>query len=262
MLLRYLSPVIAGFLAFGCKPTRQTSDINITNGKEVGEAEYPAVVSLYKTYSTEDNQTFSCTGTFITPRIVLTAAHCVKGIVDEKGILQGKLPDRVFDKVPVEVLRNPNYKLTEYNPEYDLGLIKFGEDISTHTAKIRIDAAKVGDPLVIVGFGRHDTESDESSGKKRVGYNKVRKLEYGLIQFEGALRSKDFSGRDAASSKGDSGGPMFIGRDLVGVTSGGYTARSRKFSNYVNLHSEESRAFFKHAKDLGFDIPLPKGYLQ
>lgn len=260
MLLRYLPPVIAGILAFGCKPLRQASNIHVTNGKEIGAEIFPAVVPLYKSYSMEENQTFSCTGTFLTPKIILTAAHCVKGLADEKGLLQGFIPDRVFDKAPVQVLRNPNYKMSEYNPEHDLGLIRFEEDVSTSSMKIREDEAKVGDELVIVGFGRHDTENADSAGKKRIGFNKVGKLEDGLIQFDGLLRGGDFSGADAASSKGDSGGPMFVDGELVGVTSGGYTARSRKFSNYVNLHSEASRTFFKHAKDLGFDIPLPKTF--
>ncbi len=152
MLLRYLPPVIVGVLAFGCKPLRQASNIHVTNGKEISADEFPAVVPLYKSYSMEENQTFSCTGTFLTPRIILTAAHCVKGLADEKGILQGFIADRVFDKAPVQVLRNPNYKMSEYNPEHDLGLIRFEEDVSTSSMKIREDEAKVGDELVIVAL--------------------------------------------------------------------------------------------------------------
>lgn len=263
MSTRFLSVFVFGMMALGCKPYHSaSSDVRITNGKILGDDEYPAVVPLYKSFSGTENQTFSCTGTFVTSKIVLTAAHCVKGLADENGLLKGPLSDFVFDKKAVKVLRNPAYKTDDYNPENDLGLVMFEEDMTTHAMKIREAEAKARDAVAIVGFGRHDTSNGESTGKKRIGFNTIFVVEDGLIKFDGVERGEDFSGKDAASAKGDSGGPMFIDDEIVGVTSSGYSAKGRKYSNYVNLHSAESRAFLKHALSLGFDIPLPDSYLK
>lgn len=263
MSIRFLSLLTIGFLALGCKPYRSAlSDVRVTNGKILGADEYPAVVPLYKSFSGEENQVFSCTGTFVTPRIALTAAHCVKGLTDENGLLKAAIPDFVFNRKAARVLRHPAYKSDDYNPHNDLGLVMFEEEMTTHVMKIRETEAKARDSVAIIGFGRHDTNNGESAGKKRIGFNTIFVVEDGLIKFDGLERGGDFSGVDAASAKGDSGGPMLIEDQIVGVTSSGYSKDGRKHSHYVDIHSPESRAFLKHAVSLGFDIPLPDSYLK
>ncbi len=95
------------------------------------------------------------------------------------------------------------------------------------------------------GNFRDRSYQETGAGNKRSGKNHVRRVNEGLVEFDGNIGGID-SGLDSASGAGDSGGPMFIFIDgqpkLAATTHGGYLSGSegklRKNSFYVDLSSE------------------------
>lgn len=230
--------VVLGLTACHEKQNEE-SVIHVTNGAAIDGDEYPAVVQLKLGNS-------SCTGTFLSSDVVLTAAHCVV--------------NKSFPK-EIKVLTHPLYIASSGANRADLAFIKFAEKKSEHHVKISPRPAKANDTITIVGFGLSDAEDPRSSGVKRKGSNLLDTRGDGLLVFSGVVRGAEENGRESASASGDSGGPMLVDGRQVGVTSAGVVKGNTKFSIYVDLHSAESKQFFRQAQDAGLDIPLPAGYL-
>ena len=109
-------------------------------------------------------------------------------------------------------------------------------------------------PVEVAADGRFE---GSGSGTKRYGTNKVSKKDRGFISFYGLAAEEEgvTSGELVASGSGDSGGPMFVDGQLVGVTSGGGLVRTAdggvvSVSHYVDLNSTESLNFLsQHIAD-------------
>ncbi len=243
--------------ACGVAPTDR-SEVKVTNGREVGESEYPSVVLLY-----DKVQGGICTGTFITPTVVLSAAHCTMGgNVDADGNVDLKLAiikitDPVNKKAELvaestAIVRNPLWDKNGRNVnKFDLSLITFPEGTSKAVSDLATVAAKAKDKFTIVGFGLNqmkDMSNGDSAGVKREGVNSVSSISGGFIQFTGKDSTTTGDGTDVSSASGDSGGPLFINGKVAGVTSGGgWGGFGRTRSMYIDLWSAESRAFLgKH----------------
>jgi secreted trypsin-like serine protease len=249
--------VIGLAAACGVAPADR-SEVKVTNGREVGETEYPSVVLLY-----DKTQGAICTGTFITPTVVLSAAHCTMGgKVDADGNVDLKLAiikisDAAEKKAELvaestAIVRNPLWDKNGGNVnKYDLSLITFPEGTAQAVSAIASTPAKAKDKFTIVGYGLNqmkDVSKGDSAGVKREGVNTVSSVSGGFIQFTGKDSTTSGDGTDSSSASGDSGGPLFINGKVAGVTSGGgWGGFGRTRSLYVDLWSTESRAFLaKH----------------
>ncbi|HYX38787.1 MAG TPA: trypsin-like serine protease [Oligoflexus sp.] len=243
--------------ACGVSPADR-SEVKVTNGREVGETEYPSVVLLY-----DSVQGGICTGTFITPTVVLSAAHCtMAGKVDADGNVELKLAMiRIKDPVAKQaeliaestsIIRNPLWDKNGRNVnKYDLSLITFPAGTSQAVSAIASVGAKAKDKFTIVGYGLNqmkDMSNGDSAGVKREGVNAVSSVSGGFIQFTGKDSTTTADGTDVSSASGDSGGPLFINGKVAGVTSGGgWGGFGRTRSMYIDLWSSESQAFLgKH----------------
>lgn len=216
----------------------QDSSLKVTSGAEIGNDEYPAVVRISLGNS-------SCTASFISEDILLTAAHCVH--------------NKAFAK-DVKVFMHPLYISSGEANRADLALIKLPKKASESVLRIAPRAPNEGDPITIVGFGLSDAANNLSAGVKRKGDNTLRNRANGLLVFSGLVRGAN-DGVNSASASGDSGGPMLLDGRQVGVTSAGTIKGNTKFSIYVDLHSEDSKNFFRQAQDAGYNIPLPEGFI-
>ncbi|MES2744342.1 MAG: trypsin-like serine protease [Bdellovibrionota bacterium] len=241
-----------------------TSEQKITNGKVIANSDYPSVVMLY-----DAKMGAICTGTFVTETTVIAAAHCtMSGEIDSQGNVDGSLLIvNVIDLAAGEVqaiaestsmVRNPLWEKNgkEVN-KWDLSLITFPKGTAKAVSDFATAKPKANDALTIVGYGLNQSKNlfdGSSAGIKRVGANTVTAVSDGFIQFKGQSATTTADGTKSSASGGDSGGPLFIGGKLAGVTSGGgadwFGLGSSSTSLYVDLSSAESRTFLSAHSDL------------
>ena len=248
-----------------------TSKVKVVNGRTINVSDYPEVVLL----GTEDGKPL-CSGTFISRDAVLTAAHCTKkGQTVDPTTYQVK--DLTLDLIQLDDPRSKTYsvvstsvavyrspKWDEEFPvqmlnKYDMAIVKFPENTSAYTHDLAQNEPNPGDDFVIVGYGinyvpgRFDFAIDRSSaGIKRMGTNTIQELVDGMIRFTGPTKTTAEDGNNAGSSKGDSGGPMFVHDKLVGVTSGGRltpAGEELRSTYYTDVNSSASRQFIRRVME-------------
>lgn len=221
MLSLGLAAVLAASLPWAA-PARPTK---IVGGGPVEPGAYPAVVAITVPGGL-------CTGTLVSERVVLTAAHCVNGSLPPE-LLEVRLGD------DVNLPGAPAYAVARYgaHPDYcgnddppckedvwDYGYVVLAEPV-VGVAPIRPvtrqeewdEAMAIGDPITLVGYG-----FDE---KMLLGIK--REVEVEIVARSSSGREFRAGGMGKDSCNGDSGGPVLVtlasGETLLaGVTSRGF----------------------------------------
>ena len=190
----------------------------IVNGQP--EYGFPSVVSLGAEFG--DNVFSACTGNVITPRLIITAAHCSGDLPMEAVLSFGKAffgqDVRNYDhSLPFENLWvHPEYR--ELGTEsvfdwgqYDVSVLELTEDAPVEASPILLyplDSEDVGARMTSVGFGITSANSNVS-GEKR----SAELILSGIDSMFTIVYNSD-NGDDANICSGDSGGPQF-GYDVV-----------------------------------------------
>jgi V8-like Glu-specific endopeptidase len=172
----------------------------------------PAVVALV--FSTD---VVFCTGTLVSPRVVLTAAHCIDDGSSDPNFAVYFGPD-VASQEGIRVGVVDKQKHPMWNGDlaggHDSGvlLLAAAQDpalaVPLNTADI---ADHLGAEYRVVGFGIHDAQTRELDGKKRQGMMSIARLQGDYLEAEDP---------DTIICQGDSGGPGFLTLDGVEYVAG------------------------------------------
>lgn len=207
----------------------------------------------------------TCTATFIAPRVMLTAAHCLDG-TPNGGVhyvigAQWNEPrefDRAFAIAPFAeaVLHlgipsgKPDFDHLEDWP-LDLALVRFGQVLTAETMTVASAPAAPGDEAILVGYGRTGlTKNDDSVLKaRRFGHNVIAGASaFGLLRLDGRKESAPDGGPSLAF-EGDSGGPLLVAGKIAGVFSlwSARASSDEAHSYYTDLASPPAKALLARA---------------
>ncbi len=246
--------------ACGSQQAPETSSVKVTNGRKALAQEFPSVVMLVMLTSQGQG---ICTGTFVNDSQVLTAGHCVEGL-DNNNLMLFYAAEINGQLTPVaraqKFQRHPAYDIKLGVSPVDVSVITFPAGTAPAQSQIASTSPSKEDVLTIIGYGNNQNFKDTTgkqggsgAGVKRIGTNKVAAVAGGFIQFLGvpAAMNQLPEGDLVSSGSGDSGGPLFVGGKLAGVTSGGGLAETTigllSSSLYVDLNSSLVQPFLAQA---------------
>ena len=202
-------------------PAASTSSAIISGTADTGDPAVVAIVQRRVSCAPAPINIF-CTGTLVSPRHVLAAAHCTKASTHPGafeiyfGSRSGVDPNERYVRVS-SIVVHPLWD--DAKREHDAALFELAEAVSITPAVLPtspMDSSMVGSPLRAVGFGLATLSQGVPDGAKREGAMKL-----------DAVNPFNFRATPgpALTCAGDSGGPVFmtIGgiETLVGITVSG-----------------------------------------
>lgn len=222
----------------GCGLQPASDEDDVTAGMEIENR--LAVVALV-----DDGQVF-CTGTLISPTVVLTAGHCIRPIdrPPPQVFFGGSLENggELWDAVAVEV--HPDFRFSPL--AWDLALVHLPGPARVSPLRVldrELGDWALGEPVRVVGFGLPTGEGGDPL--KREGYAVIESIDETTFRVTPS---------PSQPCRGDSGGPVFLDTEdtvyLIGVVSNGDFSCSR-YAELTRVDTEPRDFFDEYLPDDG-----------
>jgi V8-like Glu-specific endopeptidase len=196
----------------------------MTGGDKSKDSKFGAIVSFYIEKRNSDMAGF-CSGTFIAPNLLLTAAHCFYEFIKPNEFAAIKIaqyPNNSYTRsqalrtfTNVKVYTVPGFKMnTSVWTHPDLAVVEFPGQVSTSFLPLSFLPVTSQDQLVYAGYGCDKKTHEEITDFKFASKHMAKRGRFVV----GVLKDDQ-----SKACPGDSGGPFLIdsasGLSIVGVMS-------------------------------------------